>query len=89
MPRLKRRRKSRASDFEKSLLRFLQHPTQTLWFFGTRAHGVKRRGEQSAGVCDKEHPSGGFTAVLVRRGEDPTQVLREFREKESEGNATE
>ena len=65
MPRLKRRRKERRSDFLKSLAKFLADEARTLWFYGSRFIAIKRRGEHEAHLRDRE--TGILQKAVLRR----------------------
>jgi len=72
MPRLKRRRKQRRSDFERSLARFLADPARKMWFHGSRFVAI-RTGEHEASLKDRE--AGRLVSVMLRKFAQP-ELLR-------------
>jgi len=66
MPRLKRKRRERKSDFAKSLARFLAAGTRRLWFYGNRFIAL-RTGRYEALLRDKHGEPRHQKVVLMPR----------------------
>lgn len=65
MPRLRRRRKTRTSDFGRSLTRFLADPLRKLWVYGSRYIAV-RTADGDALLKDRE--AGTIQRAVLRQG---------------------
>jgi len=65
MPRLRRRRKERKSDLEKSLARFLADGSRKFWTHDRSRFVAIRTGEHQASVRDKQ--TGQIVLAALRR----------------------
>jgi hypothetical protein len=73
MPRVRKRRKERASDFMRSLAKFLADPQRTLYFFGAKYLAIKRRGViGEAGLRDQQ--TGQHYRAVLKRQDGPEEA---------------
>ena len=66
MPRLKRKRRERKSDFEKGLAKFIADGTRKLWFYGGRFVAL-RSGRYEALLRDKEEGIHRKVVLIPRK----------------------